>query len=88
MGLLVLNLLASVSRIFFRCLIFNWYNISICEKEKLKDETSKKVCETIVSKIFLRCLIFDCYNISICKKGKVRDERSKKNRENNGGMFN
>ena len=32
--------------ILFRCLIFNCYNISICKKEKLKDETSKKNCET------------------------------------------
>ena len=31
-----------VSRIFFRCIIFNYYNISICKKEKLKDATSKK----------------------------------------------
>ena len=31
---------------FFRCLIFNCYNISICKKEKLKDETSKKIRET------------------------------------------
>ena len=37
---------ASVSRIFFRCLIFNCYNISICKKEKFKDETSKKTHET------------------------------------------
>ena len=26
--------------------IFNCYNISICEKEKLKDETSEKIRET------------------------------------------
>ena len=37
---------ALVSRIFFRCLIFNCYNISICKKGKLKDETSKKIHET------------------------------------------
>ena len=37
---------ASVSRIFFRCLIFNCYNISICKKEKIKDETTKKIRET------------------------------------------
>ena len=37
---------ASVSQIFFRCLIFNCYNISICKKEKLKDETPKKNRET------------------------------------------
>ena len=37
---------ASVSRIFFRCLIFNCYNISICKEEKLKDETYKKIRET------------------------------------------
>jgi hypothetical protein len=35
-----------VSRIFFRCLIFDCYNISICKKGKVKDETSKKICET------------------------------------------
>ena len=35
-----------ISRILFRCLIFNCYNISICKKEKLKDEASKKICET------------------------------------------
>ena len=32
---------ASVSQIFFRCLIFDCYNISICKKGKVKDETSK-----------------------------------------------
>ena len=37
---------ALVSRIFFRCLIFDCYNISICKKGKVKDETSKKICET------------------------------------------
>ena len=37
---------ASVWQIFFRCLIFNCYDISICKKEKLKDETSKKIRET------------------------------------------
>ena len=37
---------ASVSQIFFRCLIFDCYNISICKKEKLKDETPKKNRET------------------------------------------
>ena len=37
---------ALVSRIFFRCLIFDWYNISICKKGKVKDETSKKIRET------------------------------------------
>jgi hypothetical protein len=35
-----------VSRILFRFLIFNCYNISICKKEELKDETSKKIRET------------------------------------------
>ena len=30
----------------FRCLIFFCYKISICKKEKLKDETSKKIRET------------------------------------------
>ena len=42
---------ASVSRIFFRCLTFDCYNISICKKEKLKDETSKKIRETNGGKI-------------------------------------
>ena len=37
---------ASVSRIFFRCLIFNCYKISVCKKEKIKYETSKKIRET------------------------------------------
>ena len=37
---------ASVSQIFFRRLIFNCYNISICKKDKIKDETSKKIRET------------------------------------------
>ena len=36
---------ASVSRIFFRSLIFNCY-ISICKKEKLKDEKPEKIRET------------------------------------------
>ena len=34
------------SRIFFRCLIFDCYSISICKKGKVKDETSKKIFET------------------------------------------
>ena len=42
---------ASVSRISFRCLIFNCYNISVCKKEKLKDEASKKISETNGGKI-------------------------------------
>ena len=37
---------ALLSQIFFRCPIFICYNISICKKEKLKDETSKKIRET------------------------------------------
>ena len=37
---------ASVSQIFFRCLIFDCYNISICKKGKVKDEASKKIRET------------------------------------------
>jgi hypothetical protein len=36
----------TVSRILFRFVIFNCYNISICKKEKLKAETSKKIRET------------------------------------------
>ena len=35
-----------VSQILFGCLIFNCYSIKICQKEKLKDETSKKNRET------------------------------------------
>ena len=31
---------------FFRCLIFDCYNISICKKGKVKEKTSKKVRET------------------------------------------
>ena len=31
---------------FLLCFIFDCYNISICKKEKLKDETSKKIRET------------------------------------------
>jgi hypothetical protein len=42
---------ASVSRIFFRCLIFDFYNISICKKGKVKDNTSKKIRETDRSQI-------------------------------------
>ena len=37
---------ALVSQIFFRCLIFDRYNISIWKKGKVKDETSKKIRET------------------------------------------
>ena len=37
---------ASISRIFFRCLIFDCYSINICKKGKVKDEESKKTCET------------------------------------------
>jgi hypothetical protein len=36
---------ASVSQIFFRCLIFDCY-ISICKKGKVNNETSKKNRET------------------------------------------
>ena len=39
-------LLISVSQIFFRCLIFDCYNVSICKKGKVTDETSKQICET------------------------------------------
>ena len=35
-----------VSRILFRSIIFNCYNICICKKEKPRDETSKKILET------------------------------------------
>ena len=35
-----------VSRILFRCLIFDCYNISICKKGKVKDEASKENRET------------------------------------------
>ena len=31
---------------FFRCLIFDCYNVSICKKRKIKDEASKKFRET------------------------------------------
>ena len=41
-------LLPSVWWILFECLIFNCYKIRICEKEKVKDETSKKIRETNV----------------------------------------
>ena len=37
---------ALVSRIFFKCLILDCYNISICKKGKVKDETTKKIRET------------------------------------------
>ena len=36
----------SVSRIFFRCLIFDCYNISLFKKGKVKDEASEKIPET------------------------------------------
>ena len=93
---------ASVSQIFFRCLIFHCYNISICKKEKIKDETSKKIREsnrgqlllnwtcigfTNFLRIFFRCLIINCYNISIFKKEKLKDETSKKIHETNGGQI-
>ena len=35
-----------VSQIFFRRLIFDCCNISICKKGKVKDEASKYICET------------------------------------------
>ena len=37
---------ASVSQIFFRCLIFNCYNISICKKKNSKMSHLKKIRET------------------------------------------
>ena len=43
---LEVNRPASVSRIFFRFLIFDCYNIRICKIGKIKDEASKKNCET------------------------------------------
>ena len=42
---------ALVSRIFFRCLIFDCYNISICKKGKVKDETSKKFVKPMEVKL-------------------------------------
>ena len=36
-------MLLNFNSILFRCRIFKCYNISICKKEKLKDETSKKI---------------------------------------------
>ena len=40
-----------VSQIFFRRLIFDCYNIRICKKEKLKDETSKKCVKSMEVKL-------------------------------------
>ena len=40
-----------VSQIFFRCLIFDCYNISICKKGKVKDETSKKIVKPMEVKL-------------------------------------
>ena len=80
-----------VSRNLFRCLIFNCYNISICKKEKLKDETSKKFVKTMEVNLHLfhkfSLDVSDCYNIIICKKGKVKDETSEKICETNGGQI-
>jgi len=86
-----------VSRIIFRCLSFNCYNISICKKEKLKVETSKKFRETNGSQqdmhrfhefsLDISSLIVATSCISICKKGKVKDETSKKICEINGGQI-
>ena len=42
---------ASVSRIFFRCFIFDYCKISICKKGKVKDVASKKIRETMVVKL-------------------------------------
>ena len=45
-----------------------------CKKEKLKDETSKKIRETNGSQYIEPASVS-----RICKKGKVKDEASKKN---------
>ena len=37
---------ALASRIFFRFLIFDCYNIRICKKGRVKDEASKKIRKT------------------------------------------
>ena len=64
----------------FRCLIFNWYNISICKKEKLKDETSKKnfvkpmevnkTCNSFTN-------FFSVSSLIVTTSGFVKRERSK-----------
>ena len=62
-----------VSRILFRCLIFNCYNISICKKEKPKDETSKSV-----SQIFFRCSSLIVTTSAFIKKKRSKMRHLKK----------
>ena len=73
--------------------IFDCYNISICKKEKLKDETSEKICETnrgqikeqdvpLTSIAFtnsFRCLIFDLFFFTNADFVTIKDEASKEN---------
>ena len=75
---------ASFSRIFFRCLIFNCYNISICKKEKIKDETSKKSCETNGGQLDLQRLHEVSLDVSSLI---VTTSAPKKIRETNGGQI-
>ena len=49
--ILLLNFISIGFTILFRCLIFNCYNISICKKEKLKDEAFNKIHEANGSQI-------------------------------------
>ena len=84
-----------------RCLIFNCYNISICKKEKIKDETSKKIRETnggqwdilllnltsIGFTNFFRCFIFDFFFFTNADVVTIKDETLKKIRETDAGQI-
>ena len=60
-----------LSRILFRCLIFNCYNIIICKK-KLKDEASKNFVKPMEVKSRSK---FPCkYGILVLTRKKVQEK--------------
>ena len=69
-----------VSRILFQCLIFNYYNISICKKEKLKDDTSKKFVKPM--EVNRACIsftnfLYDVSSLIFTTSAFVKKKRSK-----------
>ena len=73
---------------------FNCYNISICKKGKVKDETSKKICETNGGQWDLQRFhkfSLDVSYLTVTTSAFVKKKSSKmrhlKNRETNGGQI-
>ena len=69
-----------ISPILFRCFILDCYSISICKQEKLKDETSKKNCETNGSRQYLHRFhkfSLDVSSLIVTTTAFVEKDRSK-----------